>query len=138
MFQIGAESRLDARPQPASSGNGHERRGAALARAGRYLLRAFLNWCSDRPEYREQVHADACAPRLGKETLPKPSARDDCLQKEQIQGHKPSATREKHYKKRPLDLLRMWHTKIEARVLEQAGIEQPSEGQASGLRVVQA
>ena len=54
----------------------------------------------------------------------------------QIQGHKPSATREKHYKKRPLDLLRMWHTKIEAWVLEQAGIEQPGEGQASGLRVV--
>lgn len=266
------------------------------------LLRAFLNWCSDRPEYREHVHADACAPRLAKETLPKSSARDDCLQKEQIrpwfaevkklspiqsaylqvvlltgprrnemtalrwedvdfkwnamtvrdkdeskggldgtrtipltpyvkslllglkasnevpppkfrilngkriendlskwkpspfvfssrsesghieepriahdkavsaagiprltiqglrrsfstlaewteapegvvaqiQGHKPSATREKHYKKRPLDLLRMWHTKIEAWVLEQADIEQPGEGQASGLRVVSA
>ena len=56
----------------------------------------------------------------------------------QIQGHKPSATREKHYKKRPLDLLRMWHTKIEAWVLEQAGIEQPGEEQAPGLRVVKA
>ncbi len=45
----------------------------------------------------------------------------------QIMGHKPSATAEKHYKQRPLDLLRMWHTKIEAWILEQAGIEQPRE-----------
>jgi len=44
----------------------------------------------------------------------------------QIMGHKPSATAEKHYKDRPLDLLRMWHTKIEAWILEQAGIEQPT------------
>jgi integrase len=43
----------------------------------------------------------------------------------QIQGHKPSATREKHYIVRPLDLLRMWHTRIEAWVLNQAGIKQP-------------
>jgi len=28
---------------------------------------------------------------------------------------------------RPLDLLRMWHTKIEAWILEQAGIQQPAE-----------
>lgn len=44
----------------------------------------------------------------------------------QIQGHKPSATAEKHYRVRPLDLLRMWHTKIEAWILEQAGIELPA------------
>ncbi|MDP3512972.1 MAG: integrase family protein, partial [Sulfuritalea sp.] len=41
----------------------------------------------------------------------------------QIMGHKPSATAEKHYKVRPLDLLRMWHARIEAWTLEQAGIE---------------
>ncbi len=41
----------------------------------------------------------------------------------QIQGHKPSATAEKHYRVRPVDLLRMWHTKYEAWILEQAGIE---------------
>lgn len=41
----------------------------------------------------------------------------------QIQGHKPSATVEKHYRQRPLDLLKQWHTKIESWVLEQAGIE---------------
>ena len=41
----------------------------------------------------------------------------------QIMGHKPSALAEKHYRVRPLDLLRMWHDKIEAWILEQAGIE---------------
>ncbi len=44
----------------------------------------------------------------------------------QIMGHKPSATAEKHYRRRPLDLLRSWHSKIEGWILEQAGIEQPS------------
>lgn len=56
----------------------------------------------------------------------------------QIQGHKPSALAEKHYRRRPLDLLRMWHTKIEAWMLEQAGIEQPSEELPQGLRAVKA
>jgi integrase len=41
----------------------------------------------------------------------------------QIQGHKPSALREKHYIRRPLDLLRMWHDKLEVWMLEQAGIQ---------------
>jgi len=41
----------------------------------------------------------------------------------QIQGHKPQGVREKHYIRRPLDLLRVWHVKIEAWILEQAGIE---------------
>ena len=40
----------------------------------------------------------------------------------QIQGHKPSATAEKHYTVRPLELLRLHHEKIEAWILEQAGI----------------
>lgn len=41
----------------------------------------------------------------------------------QIQGHKPSATVEKHYTHRPLDLLRVHHEKLEAWILEQAGID---------------
>jgi len=41
----------------------------------------------------------------------------------QIQGHKPSALAEKHYRRRPLDLLRQWHSRIEAWMLEQAGID---------------
>lgn len=45
----------------------------------------------------------------------------------QIMGHKPSALAEKHYRRRPLDLLRMWHTRIEAWILEQAGVEQPNQ-----------
>lgn len=41
----------------------------------------------------------------------------------QIQGHKPSALAEKHYRRRPLDLLRQWHTRIEAWMLKEAGID---------------
>ena len=40
----------------------------------------------------------------------------------QIMGHKPSATAEKHYRVRPIDLLRIWHEKIEAWVLTEAGV----------------
>lgn len=55
----------------------------------------------------------------------------------QIQGHKPSGTAEKHYRVRPIDLLRQWHTKIEAWILSEAGIEQPTEQEtAPALRVV--
>jgi integrase len=55
----------------------------------------------------------------------------------QIMGHKPSALAEKHYRRRPLDLLRVWHTKIEAWILEQAGIEQAhQEDAAPALRAV--
>ncbi len=46
----------------------------------------------------------------------------------QIQGHKPSATAEKHYKRRPLDLLRVHHERIEAWVLGQAGVVPAGEG----------
>lgn len=53
----------------------------------------------------------------------------------QIMGHKPSAIAEKHYIQRELDLLHLWHVKIEKWILEQAGIEQPKAGQV-GLRVV--
>lgn len=41
----------------------------------------------------------------------------------QIQGHKPSAIAEKHYRRRPLDLLRKWHDQVEAWMLKQAGLE---------------
>jgi integrase len=242
------------------------------ARLAFALLRAFLNWCSDRPEYRDQVQAGACITRMARDELPKKAAKDDCLQREQlpawfaavrqiqnpvisdylqtalligarreevagirwedvdfqwksmtirdkvegtrtipltpyvasllaalprrnewvfsspaaasgrlqeprimhnkaltaaglpalslhglrrsfgtlaewvecpagvsaqIMGHKPSATAEKHYRVRPLDLLRQWHTKIEAWILNEAGIEQPIEA-GTRLRVVQS
>ena len=54
----------------------------------------------------------------------------------QIQGHKPSATAEKHYRVRPLDLLRVWHNKIEAWILEQAGVQFTSASELGKLRVV--
>lgn len=55
----------------------------------------------------------------------------------QLMGHKPSALAEKHYRRRPLDLLRLWHVRIEGWILEQAGLAQPAEGAAAErLRVV--
>ncbi len=56
----------------------------------------------------------------------------------QIQGHKPSATAEKHYKVRPLELLRVHHEKIEAWILEQAGVVFDAKAAPGALRVVQA
>ena len=56
----------------------------------------------------------------------------------QIQGHKPSATAEKHYKVRPLELLRVHHERIEAWILEQAGIVFDAKAEPGKLRVVQA
>lgn len=52
----------------------------------------------------------------------------------QIMGHKPSATAEKHYTVRPLDLLRVHHQRIETWILEQAGVT--FDPDAIGLRVV--
>jgi len=54
----------------------------------------------------------------------------------QIMGHKPSATAEKHYRRRPLDLLRMWHTKAEAWILNEAGIAQPEKAKRKALQAV--
>lgn len=48
------------------------------------LLATFLNWCSDRPEYRDQVNANSCT-RMKKD-LPKAQAKVDCLQKEQLKA----------------------------------------------------
>ena len=54
----------------------------------------------------------------------------------QIQGHKPSATAEKHYRVRPLDLLRVHHERIEAWILEQAGIVFDAQAEPGKLRAV--
>lgn len=56
----------------------------------------------------------------------------------QIQGHKPSAIAEKHYRVRPLDLLRMWHERIEAFILESAGVRLPAKEAAPALKVISA
>ncbi|MDD5478485.1 site-specific integrase [Rhodoferax sp.] len=54
----------------------------------------------------------------------------------QLMGHKPSATAEKHYTVRPLDLLRVHHEKIEAWILEQAGVTFDAAAEPGKLRVV--
>lgn len=54
----------------------------------------------------------------------------------QIQGHKPSATAEKHYTVRPLELLRVHHERIEAWILEQAGIVFDAKAEPGKLRAV--
>ena len=56
----------------------------------------------------------------------------------QIQGHKPSATAEKHYTVRPLELLRLHHERIEAWILEQAGIVFDAKAAPGALRAVNA
>jgi len=56
----------------------------------------------------------------------------------QIMGHKPSALAEKHYRRRPIDLLRMWHEKIEAWMLEQAEIDFTPAKAKPALQVVSA
>lgn len=54
----------------------------------------------------------------------------------QIQGHKPSATAEKHYRVRPLDLLRVHHERIEAWILEQAEVTFDTRAAPGKLRAV--
>jgi integrase len=56
----------------------------------------------------------------------------------QIQGHKPSATAEKHYTVRPLELLALHHGRIEGWILEQAGIVLDAQAEPGKLRVVNA
>jgi len=54
----------------------------------------------------------------------------------QLMGHKPSATAEKHYTVRPLELLALHHEKIEAWILEQAGVTFDAKAEPGKLRVV--
>ena len=54
----------------------------------------------------------------------------------QIQGHKPSATAEKHYKVRPLELLRLHHERIEAWMLEQARVTFDPKAAPGALRAI--
>lgn len=54
----------------------------------------------------------------------------------QIMGHKPNATAERHYIRRPLELLAVWHGKYEAWILEQAGIDFSTSEQPERLRLV--
>jgi len=54
----------------------------------------------------------------------------------QIQGHAPQGVREQNYIRRPLDLLRVHHEKIEAWILEQAGVVFDANVEPGKLRAV--
>ena len=54
----------------------------------------------------------------------------------QIMGHKASATAEKHYTVRPLELLALHHNRIEAWILEQAGIVFDATAEPGKLQAV--
>lgn len=54
----------------------------------------------------------------------------------QIMGHDPSASIEKRYAARPLDLLRMQHERTKAWTLEQAGLPAVADDQPAKLRAV--
>ena len=56
----------------------------------------------------------------------------------QIQGHAPQGVREQNYIRRPLDLLRVHHEKIEAWILEQAGIKFDPKAKPGKLHAVAA
>lgn len=53
----------------------------------------------------------------------------------QIQDHQPSATAEKHFTVRPLELLAMHHERIEACILEQAEIVFDTKAEPGQLRM---
>ena len=54
----------------------------------------------------------------------------------QICGHAPSAVQERHYKARSLDLLAVWHNKLEAWLLETAKVPFDRTAATSGLHVI--
>lgn len=54
----------------------------------------------------------------------------------QIQGHAPQGVREQNYIRRPLDLLRQHHERIESWILEQAGVQFDAQAEPGNLRVV--
>lgn len=54
------------------------------ARLAFSLLRAFLNWCADQPEYKDLADPSACATKVVRSLVPKKRAKTDCLQREQL------------------------------------------------------
>ena len=54
----------------------------------------------------------------------------------QIQGHAPQGVREQNYIRRPLDLLRVHHERIEAWMLEQADVQFDAQTEPGKLRMV--
>jgi len=48
------------------------------------LLRAFLGWCAERPEYQGLVDVEAVRARRVRQEIPAPRAKNDVLQREQL------------------------------------------------------
>ncbi len=59
------------------------KRPTSTAKAYR-LLRAFIGWANDTPEYKGIIPADACTARDVRKAIPKSRRKSDCLQKEQL------------------------------------------------------
>lgn len=57
---------------------------ASRARLAFSLLRAFINWCDENPEYAGLADPKACSTRIKRETIPKMKPKTDCLQREQL------------------------------------------------------
>lgn len=117
---------------------------AGLPRRGQYV---FAGEDGDKPMSKpHKVHASACAVAgIAELTLHGLRRSFGTLSEwlelpagvvAQIQGHKPSATAEKHYRVRPLDLLRLHHEKLEAWILEQAGVQFDAAQEPGKLRAV--
>jgi len=55
----------------------------------------------------------------------------------QVQGHAPSATAEKHYIRREVGLLRIWHNRLESWILVQAGLMSRGDSKAASMALGQ-
>ncbi len=115
---------------------------AGLPRRGRYVFST-----TDKPlSYPQRQHGKACTV-AGVEGLTLHGLRrsfkslSEWLELPvgviaQVQGRKPSATAEKHYTVRPLDLLRLHHERFEGWILEQAGVKFDASSEPGKLRAV--
>lgn len=102
-----------------------------LPRVNEYVfgsLRSAEGYVVRSPTYEEAIRKSSLpnitpkALRKSFSTLSEWLALPDGIES-QIIGHRPSATAEKHYKDRSIDLLRFWHMKIELFILREAKID---------------
>lgn len=63
---------------------GNNARGATQAAKVFRLVRAFLGWCAERPEYAGLVHADACRASEVRDQVQPVKAKGDSLRREQL------------------------------------------------------
>lgn len=56
----------------------------ARARLALRMLKAFLRWCAEHPDYSGAAHAEAAASKRAREALGRPALRNDVLLREQL------------------------------------------------------